>query len=284
VAGFYPDVPGFRFEYDRDGSIAASDAGTFTVGTTQSLNDESGGGPYTSSELGSNWFGVAFPEHRDLTGIFIIHDVPSYSGSPYINHDVWTSADTTNVADGVWIYRGTIPANAGTGGITGQVCRTDIEPLVVPGIRGVRVGVMAINNMLHAFHLYGSISAGENPDRLILCDGTGAAVTDGAYFDFGDSPRATIATKPFRIKNNSALLTAHSVTVSFEALSPGSPTNLGQFDFSTDGGTTWMTSQNIGSLGPGATTSAYQLRRNTLITSATGPWQLRLLAVPASMT
>jgi hypothetical protein len=280
VAGFYPDVPGFRFEYDRDGSIAVSynnlDASYhyFSTADAQELNDEDG----AAVSPVAYWYGVGFPELRDLTGIFTRYD--GIHDGNYATLE--TSANTTNGVDGTWTVRSTaVPENRRIDVPTG--CRTSIFPISVPAIKGVRVTpTFEATSNAYALHLYGHISLTENPDRLVLCDGTGAVVTDGAYFDFGDAPRGTTATKTFRIRNNSASLTAHSVTVSFQTLFDASPTLAGQFQY--DFGAGWVTTGNIGSLGPGAVSSTIQVRRNTSASAAGGPWQSRVVAVPASMT
>lgn len=284
MAGAYPDVPGFRFEYDRDGSILVHHGSiTFTAAEARQANDEA---PTSVVLNAGNNLALAWPEVRTVTGMFLSYQYGI--SQPGDNGAIQTSVDTTNGIDGTWVTKSEVlnlhVDNAGA--TIPSLCRTDIAPFSYPGIRGIRI--LPLNDrggmQLYCFHVYGQWPLTENPNRLVLCDGTGAVVTDGAYLDFGDSARGTIATKPFRIKNNSGSLTANSVTVSFEALYNGTPSNLTQFDFSTDGGTTWVTSKMIGSLGPGSTTPSYTLRRNTAVGAAAGAWQLRLLAVPASMS
>ena len=299
MAGFYPDVPGFRFEYDRDGSICTWSGSTATVAEMQATNDEYGGG----IGAGTASITCAWPEVRTVTGMFMAvqHGV-SYADAASID----ISADTTNGLDGTWTSTGqflwenvlawagpgpsttpdwcrrlgsTTPYSGGTaGGVTGWM------PLSFPSIRGVRLNPVYRGGLtLWAWHIYGHWPTTENPNRLVLCDGSGATVTNGAYFDFGDTPRNTTATIPFRIKNISSSLTANSITVSFQALYDAAPSLIGQYEFST-GGSTYYTSHNIGSLSPGSSTGTFQLRRTTSLGAAVGPWQLRLIAQPASMT
>jgi hypothetical protein len=295
MAGAFPDVPGVRFEYDRDGSVVTLTTGagatTASLAQMQEANDEDSVDAFTvDASATTPRVTVAWPEVRDLTGLYLA------MGSGGLNDDVpiTVSTDTTNGLDGAWTALTTIPNNrAGPGGIGVNVsahCRTNINAVSATGIRGVAFtntgGPFAgsYTNTLRAFHIYGQTALTQNPNRLVLCDGTGTVTTNGAYLDFGDSPRATQATIPFRIRNNSASLTANSVAVSFECLYNAAPSLFTQFDYSINAGASWITSHTIASLGPGAATPQYLLRRNTAAGAAAGPWQLRLLAVPASMT
>lgn len=280
MAGFYVDVPGFRFEYDRDGSIMVGSSTTLSLADTQVMNDESSASETSIGFFSGTSVGVAWPEVRDVTGFFadIHHGV---SDGPY-TVTLYKSADTTNVMDGTWTSAGSVLVE-----INSDIpvrCRTTINPLSLTAIKGVRYDVPGpLNGTRHAaFHVYGQIPLTENPDRLILCDTAGTVVTDGAYFDFGNSPRATTATKTFRVGNNSSTLTANSIAMSFQTLYDASPTLAGQFQY--DFGAGWVTTGNIGNLGPGAVSNVIQVRRNTLATAAGGPWQSRVVAVPASMT
>jgi hypothetical protein len=283
MAGNYPDVPGFRFEYDRDGSVVMWDGtATATLGQMQAANDEGWGNSGINAQ---SYFGVAWPELRDLTGICLVNQ---YGVTTSDEYQLKISTNTTNSTDGTWTILRNVPANVLSidPGVP-DFCRRNIVPITgATNIRGIQLWVINYRGGTNTgtIHVYGTWPSTQNPDRLILCNGSGAEVTNGAYFDFGDAPRSTQATIPFRIKNHSSAFTANSITVSFECLSNTTPSLLTQFDFSTNGGASYVTSQNIGNLGPGATTPQYLLRRNTAAGAATGPWQLRLLAIPASMT
>jgi hypothetical protein len=288
MAGAFPDVPGHRFEYDRDGSIMVANYGghvTLGLADMQALNDESFGtqssGIRSAAYEAFPSIGVAWPELRDVTGFFadIAGSTPSTQTCT-----LYASSDTTNVLDGTWVAAGSVQVNINSA--VPATCRTDITPLSLTAIRGV---CYSSPNFTHGaqhstFHVYGQTSLTENPHRLVLCDASGAAMnasSHGAYFDFGDSPRGTIDTKSFRIRNISSTYTATSIAMSFQQLYDASPTLAGQFQYNFGSG--WVTTGNIGNLSPGGLSGVIQMRRNTLLGAAGGPWQSRVVAVPASM-
>lgn len=282
MAGFYADVPGFRFEYDRDGSVVVFDgATTLNTGQMQILNDEFGG--YSGAEVPinvSSYIAMAWPEMRTVQGLFMASS--NGLGTPTETMSVNYSTNTTNGVDGTWSGLTTISAHMNISNHV-SACRTDIATVSSVPIRGLQFWPSRAFSRYACLHVYGQIPTTENPEKLVLCDASGAVVTNGAYFDFGDAARNTIATKTFRIKNNSSFLTANSVTLSFQTLADASPTLAGQFEYSLDG-TTWVTTTSLGSLAPGSTSGVISVRRNTALGAAIGPWQTRVCAVPASMT
>jgi len=286
MAGFYPDVPGFRFEYDRDGSVVMWDgSNTASLTQMQNLNNEtwhSGAGSVNAQ----NYIGIAWPEPRDVVGIYTVSNAGA--AAPTDKFDCRISANTTNGSDGTWTHLVDVPMNViATNPNVPTHCRTDIFAITgATAIRGMQFYpyVYRGGSNTSNLHIYGQIPLTSNPDRLVLCDTTGTPTINGAYLDFGDAARSTTATISFRIKNNSAVSTANSIAMSFQQLFDASPTLAGQFQYSFNSGASWVTTGNIGNLAPGALSPVIQVRRNTLAAAAVGPWQSRVVAVPASMT
>jgi len=290
MAGSFPDVPGFRFEYDRDGSVMLGSGTTLTVSQMRVLNSET---PFSDVNCGTGTIGIAiaWPEPRTVTGIFTVGNYGLWESD---NATVYSSPDTTNGADGTWTSVGQQYENIqdGTGAANIPTwCRqlltangpAGIVPWNLPNIRGLQFAPVYRGGWrVNCMHIYGQIPLTSNPDRLVLCDASGAVTTNGAYFDFGNAARSTTDTKSFRIKNNSAVSTANSIAVGMEALYDSSPTFSSNHDLNFGG--SWVKSGNIGNLAPGATSATIQFRRNTPAGAAVGPWQGRITAVPASMT
>src|SRR4051794_16141924 len=97
MAGNYPDVPGPRLAYDRDGSIGFqidTDTNTVTVltsGELQTLNDEADSSFSARAHAShASYTGIIFPELRDIDAYFIGTD----GGSGV--YTLQTSPDTTS--------------------------------------------------------------------------------------------------------------------------------------------------------------------------------------------
>lgn len=107
MAGTYPDVPGYRFAYDKDGtSLMRSridNSGDITALTNPEVaqlnNNYSDGHAYDAYWYGSlHYLTIFFPELRSITGYYI-----NYANEEGIdvNHDVIeTSTDATTPQDG----------------------------------------------------------------------------------------------------------------------------------------------------------------------------------------
>lgn len=282
MAGNYPDVPAPRMAYDIDGSV-----GFFTdlVGVSvwsgaqmNSANDETADGTGFSS--GRN--GVIFPQLRDVTGILF------HQGSASTTWLAETSIDTTNGLDGTWVNRGSF-TNSATYPISGPSARTEIEVVAWTGIKAVRLRMSSVggDNRL-GLHIYGALAAGETPDRLRMWHPTldepldDATAADGAHLDWGDVTRGTTADKTFRIKNNSATLTANSITLTTSIRTDTTPSIPPQITYS-DGGA-FATSINIGNLLPGAISSLITVRRTTPVNATLALWWWRTIAEAGSWT
>lgn len=96
MAGTYPDVPGPRIAYDRDGStgvrISSGNAITsLTAGEMNNLNDEDGDSTGMSGANGR--IAIFFPVPMTIVGCFHV-------GSSTITTE--KSSNTTNGVDGTW--------------------------------------------------------------------------------------------------------------------------------------------------------------------------------------
>lgn len=291
MAGNYDDAPGPRMAYDRDGTIVAtvvsSTINQLGSGTVAGLNDESSGGYIDTGSLSTWRVGFLFPQLRDFAGWYIAR---TSSSSPTYRELEW-SANTTNLFDGSWT---TTADSSGWGDTNAGNARDSISEIVLPAVKAVRFRITSGGNAasdssrLYFIHLYGTIASGESVDRLRFwhptldepLDDNGAA--DGAFLDWGDSPRSTTADKTFRIKNNSATLTANNIDVYVNVPTDTSPTVASQMSLS-DGGAFAQTI-NIGNLAPGALSPVITFRRNLLSNADLGLWFGRILVDITSWT
>lgn len=281
----YPAPPDHRLAYDIDGSIGfIIRGGVTTQMTTTELgywNDEDAdafpGGINQSDN--PTYFGIIFPEHRNITAYYVNLTTPD----GFISIGNWeTSVDTTNGTDGTWVSR-TGPIMA-----TGTVApdyRQSINTVSWTGIKAIRFvatsgsGSRSVN--LRTFHLYGTIAAGETPNRLRLWHPTLDQEVSASHFDFGDVMRSTSSDIQFRVKNNSATLNANTITVSTSVpTDSAAPTVASSLTLSNGGAFAATTS--AGTLAPGAISGVITLRRTTLATAALSVWAFRVKAAAAS--
>lgn len=281
MAGNYPDVPAPRMAFDRDGSTGARVSSSnaivaLTQTELQQINNETNG-EISNSDVGAR-YAIIFPQLRDVAGYFI------YSGLTTFFKDISTSVNTTNGLDGTWVIQSANPT-AITNSSPGY--RSNIQTVTWAGVKAVRFRTVD-TGWNWGMHLYGTITAGQTPDRLRawhptldepLDDNTSA---DGAHFDWGDIQRNTTSDKTFRIKNNSATLTANSIAINQEALTDTTPTVASQFTFS-DGGA-FASSINIGSLAPGAISPVITKRYTRPSNATLSLWTSRTLVIPGSWT
>lgn len=288
MAGFYPDVTAPRMAYDRDGTVGiniatgyASVVSQLSSGTLLALNDET-----STNAVNGNGICLIFPELRDLRGILIRYHETGTGSSPSISATQW-SANTTNGIDGTWASLGTL-GSYGTGDPVQY--RQNIQSLSANGVRGLRwaQGGGGATITYRTVHIYGALSAGENPDRLRMWHPTldepldDNNSSDGAYLDWGDVVRGTTQDRAFRIKNNSATLTANSIDLSINVPSDTSPTVASQHTLS-DGGL-FAATINIGNLAPGSISSVVTLRRTIASNATLSLWTGRITVNPGSWT
>lgn len=291
MVGLYPDAPGHRMAYDRDGSVvAALNITTATLIATLGSSDRAG---LNAEHLGPENFGtygyqvdvlngqvgaigILFPQLMDFVARYA--DVYAIGGS--VTNFQW-SPNTTNLLDGTWNTVG-----------AGFLDRTSDKGDMRSPNAWVQAGVKAVRwtytrgggtgwCRYDTLHLYGSPAAGENPNRLRFWQSAVDAEIVPAHFDLGDIQQGTQQNVAFRIKNNSATLTAQSISVSTEAITDTSPSNVGQHTLSTDG-VVYTASINIGNLAPGAISPVLYMRRQTSPSAVFGLWWTRFIASAAS--
>ncbi len=262
-AGSYPDAPSRRMALDDDGSIfatrhisAQAPVVEHNATTRAEVNDEDNtnlalyqtGGPQSYITA---WL---FPELREFDGFFVAQ---SNTGGPA--WDMYSSGDTTNFIDGTWTQR--VAGFARWTAPWPVQYREEIESQAVSNVRAVRFSAQYWNassypQSIRAFHVYGEISAGETPDRLLWFD-QAAALEFAKPLDYGDVPRGSAEDFVTYLKNNSGSLTASSVQVTAEDLYLGS----GAWYTFSEGGAYSSTLSLASSIGAGANSPNITVRR-----------------------
>lgn len=298
MAGNYSDVPAPRLAYDRDGTAMShlvtntSTVQQLTVGELVQLNDEDSGAVNNYGwygNVGGVQYGLAFifPELRDIAGYLTQGGTIGASRG-----DLQTSVDTTNGLDGTWVTQDTSWDSAG-GAANLIPMRENITTTAFSGIKGLRVltnmGTGGSRSILfHVFHLYGTKTDFTGLDTLRMWHPTldqpldTSSPANGAHLDWGDAAQGTTGDKTFRIKNNSASLTANSIDVTTEVATNASPTLQSQITYS-DGGA-FASTINIGNLAPGVISSVITVRRTTSLSAELSLWWWRTVAEAGSWT
>jgi len=300
MAGNYPDVPGYRIAYDRDGTVLAwidplNAITQLTNANAISLNDESDS-TYITPVNGNQQFhylAFLFPASVDFAGYYFRSSVMSTQGSSstlLMSDAMQTSTNTTNGLDGTWTtvanpYLGDF-TNSTNGNLpTWPYYRNHIQSLSASAITAVRFRISyrgyPASMPIETVHLYGTTTSGGNPDRMDIWHPTLNQRLDAAGFDFGDTPRGSTADISFRVKNISSTKTANNITVGMEALTDTSPTNVSQYTMNYNGGT-FASTQAIGSLTTGQISSVMVLRRTTPSNAVMSVWDTRVTAVAAT--
>lgn len=233
-AGSYANVPSRRMAYDADDSVVAGlhsdttaqsdgvpvpEAYTeHTVGNVQAMNDEEVASVLSGSANTTLIWGILFPELREIDGYFW-----NWTTNDLAQDWLYESADTTNLRDGSWSAVGSQVRNTST---TLEAYRTSITSAALSSRRAIvahlrHAGGVGDTLISYRFHVYGEISSGETPDRLLWVDnGTGSEF--GLPIDYGDVPRGSAREYEVKLRNNSSSLQANSVQVTAEDLYGGS--------------------------------------------------------------
>lgn len=255
MAGLYQDAPSRRMAPDVDGTVgvqgliggAMSDISAANMAI---VNDESNNGWLVSvTGSGARYFVWLFPELRELDGIFYAYMSGAARSTPTL---VESAANTTNGIDGTWTSR---IANITDYGTTYDKFRDNITSLAVPTEKGIRVTMTtgAGGLGIQSCHLYGIISAGETPDRILFLDPDNADATFTKPLDYGEVPRGQTTTGTFKVKNNSATKTINTIQVTAEDLY----LNAGGWYTFGDDAVNYQATFAVGNLGPGATKLVY---------------------------
>lgn len=293
MAGSFPDVPSRRLAWDDDGTLhfyrrdpfPLSRVATWTevsAAVMAEANDEDDvrtSEPYslTATDLTLSW---VFPELRELDGVFATV-VGGQSGETA----TWAfnaSDDARWPGGGVW--QAVLAAQAAIDVTAGANYRDNIVSLSevtrsaceiqTPGFGGGgRTDVRTV-------HLYGEISPGETPDRLLFID-DGTSLEFGLPIDYGDVPRGSSEDRNIRLRNNSATRTINTIQYTAEDLYRGSS---GWYTFTEPGLAVFAATQAIASLAPATDTAIIVARRITPQGEGVGLHAARIQATVGSVT
>lgn len=284
--GNYPALPANRMAYDRDGTVLLRGTSVVTEqsqATKQTANNEASNTAFSSSGSADD-FTWMFPEPRDLLGYYW---AATFSGNGYTTSPILVSADTTTGLDGTWTN---VVANSlvGMAATVESNYRTSLQAVADPAALGiiavkwqVRRGGSVGGMSQQAFHLYGAFSGPAPEDRLELWDPIADERVDANHFNWGDAPRDSIAVRQFRVANLSADRVATDVTVTTDALTPGSPNVAAMHEFSTDEAA-WGPSIVVPSIAPASQSPILYVRRNLTADAPLGLRALRIVAEPAT--
>jgi hypothetical protein len=289
MAGNYMNAPSPRLAWDRDGSILVfiSTANAVTAQAAANrrvVNSEAE--DFIQSVENQKSFAVIFPIPTNAVALFFAATYAvTYDTAPAWT--VETSKDTTNGVDGTWT----------TQYLTNQTPMSVVKPnyrissnLITlqdnsssRDLRGIRVtsdysysGSSVLR--LKAFQIYGEPANSATPDRLDFRSELTDAKLTPYFFDWGNVPRSSSEDRSFRIKNLSATLTATDIDLYVEALTPGVPPVDAMHTISADGGASFLPSQVIASILPGALSGVFILRRTVPSNAQVSVWSARVAA------
>lgn len=275
MTGSYMNAPALRQAFDRDGSVGAqiSNTGLITAMTAtqlRELNSEAESGPTLVANTLS--IAVIFPTPLNLSAVFV-----AMAGTTPAS--IWTSKDSTNGVDGTWTLRSPL-ANRQRDVKPNYRVATELVSLAggtdSQDVVGVKITSSSVFTTLRALHVYGDPSNAATPDRLQIWHPTLDEPLGAAALDWGDVPRSSSADKSFRIKNLSGTLTANNIEVYVESLNPGTPSVAAMHTLSVNGGATFLISQSIASLAPGAISGVFILRRVVPNNAQVSTWSARV--------
>jgi hypothetical protein len=252
-------------EYDHE----SSQAERALLNNEDNVNGHSQ--PNTNGTFG---YWVIFPELREIDGAV------AFWGSTSGMYARGDSTITNPFASG-WaqsIASGSTP----DGGLTPDDRYRDV---IVSMAESSRRGVACFKtdgggNKLRAWHIYGEISAGETPDKIIWID-EGTGLDFALPIDYGDVPRGSSEDFEVRLRNDSATLTANTVQYTAESLHLGA---AGWFTFTLPGGSSYAATQQIASISAATTSGIINIRRITPATEATVVFAARSYANVSSWT
>jgi len=257
MAGSYDDAPSRRMAHDADGTVGVTTNGqggyplvNISTANLEILNNEQDNG--ANFRASSGYVAFIFPELRNLDGIFCVSKWTSGSVLFYV---IESSPDTTNGEDGTWTTQIGNYTDHGNADVYTKF-RDNITSMSVTTEKGVRInfsGGSSALDKIFAIHIYGVISAGETPDRIIFLDTENSDAVFTKPLDYGDIPRGQTSTRTFKIKNNSSTKTINTIQVTAEDLY----LNAGDWYEFGDDGVAYQGTHAVGNLGPGVTELVY---------------------------
>lgn len=289
----FDEAPSRRMAWDADGSVAlvtadlngfSAPVGELPGGSYSDLtgtqktnfnNESQAANSITTNNQKRRWFALLFPEPRELDGIY-------WSASTAKNEPngewVTYSLDTTNGIDGAWVNA----VQTARYTVVTSDYRDEITSKAVPSVKGLMAfldGTIGDDVRWSSFHVYGVISAGETPDRILFLDTENADATFTKVLDFGDVPRGQTTTRTFKIKNNSGSKTINTIQITAEDIW----LNAGDWYTFGDNGVDYQATFAVGNLGPGSTKLLY-LKQVIPGAETVGPQAGRIKASHASVT
>ncbi len=241
--------------WDDDGTVGLWKRDNFAAtdlndSQRAALNDESGNNIAITTNGALGYVEQIFPELREFDGYFIVRTSGGDGGFSTLD----SSADTTNGIDGTWTQR---TADVADGTSTDPEYRTSITSHAIPGVKGLRVYKNATgggqDHQMQTIHIYGVISAGETPDRILFLDTEDSDQEFTKVLNFGDKARGQTTTRTFKIKNNSSTKTINTIQITAEDLY----LNAGDWYTFGDDGVAYQATHAVGNLGPGSTELVY---------------------------
>jgi len=278
MAGSYPDAPSRRIAWDDDGTVAygvaAASGGptslvrgdppgnlTLVELTTQkaSMNDDSDaqyGVAGSAGQYPAVWVYLFFPQKMEVDGYY--WNIRS-TDTPNPAHFLSISTNTTNGIDGTYSALGS-EVNTGFNQTAKPDYRQNIQTTVESNVLsvlsqagGTFTGINTPTWAVRSLHLYGTVTPGETPDRILFLDTLASDAEFAEPLDYGNIGRGTTNIRTIKVKNNSGSLTANTVQITAEEIT-GSGGSL--FTFSTDGIADSGT-KALGNIGPGGTVLVY---------------------------
>lgn len=283
MAGNYPDPPGPRMAWDRDGTqfyrlvsgvltqLSEIEARKANSEKAEYVEDPGYSSPTSQTLI---WF---FPEPRDLVGIKLMTGAGLYPGVPFSVVEV--SSDSTNGLDGTWSAVTGVTTDTSGGTITPGY-RQNISAISRANVRALRIYASHGYNShsrLGAAHIYGKPSNSGN--RLEFWHPTLDEPLSNypAWLDWGNRPRGSTATRYVRVKNISGLLTASPITVGMEALADAPLSVVSQHSFSLDD-STFTPTVTIPSLAPGEISPVIAIKQALFTNADLSVWAQRVYA------
>lgn len=293
--GLYPSSPGRRMAWDIDGSVAMwatymPTAGGLPTPTAYAelndadkrlINNESMDG-----KLGAGagtrglHFVVIFPELREIDGSYW-----NQSGSHSSSDWIYRSGDTTNGRDGTWAALGSQTRDSTTTDL--EAYRKSVESQALNTQRAVMLqgGNETATTVPHLrrLHLYGEISLGHTPDRLLFIDEDTGLEFD-TTLDFEERPRGSALEWQWRLKNNSTAagnnLTINGIQFTAESEFLES---AAWYTFSI-GGDAYVATKQITSLAAEAESALITGRQIILVDEVMGVHAARIVATVTSLS
>lgn len=215
----------------------------------QDLNCENPYRQYSGGAYVGTWIFVLFPEKRDIDGIHWNH----YGYASVDKQWSYVSNDTTNGEDGTWTN---LNYDGRWRDFMAGSFRNNINPFSLTDQLGFRCYSYpgSSDGFVLSLHLYGTISTGETPDRLLFLD---TAASDAEFvkpIDQGDIHRGQTIIRTFKLKNNSSTKSINTVQVTGDDLYAAAGD---WYTFSLDGVSYQGTLNTIGNIAAGGTQLIY---------------------------